>query len=76
MKIDYSNLVNNYLRVNIYENGSWKYGIVDAYNGKEYVQAVFDSIQFHEKVNMFELTSNGYKALWKLSDFENYAKSL
>lgn len=76
MRLEYSNLVNNYLIVHMFESGFSKYGIVDASNGKEYVKAVFDGIKFHKDVNLIELRSGEYRALWKLSDFEQYAKSL
>lgn len=75
MDIVYNNLVKNYLRIRIWGD-SFKYGIVDANNGKEYVQPIFDDIQYHKDVNMIELDFNGYKALWRLEDFEIYANSL
>ena len=76
MNIKYYDLVNNYLRICMDVNGRSKYGIVDANNGKEYVQPIFDNIRYHKDVNMIELDFNGYKALWRLEDFENYANSL
>ena len=76
MDIQYYNLVKNYIRINLYGNGSSKWGIVDAFNGKEYVQPIFDDIQYHTDANLIELTFNEYRALWRFEDFENYANSL
>ena len=50
MDIVYNNLVKNYLRIRIWGD-SIKYGIVDANNGKEYVQPIFDDTDGGKKAD-------------------------
>ena len=65
-----------YVIIKVLSNNEWKYGIVDKYNGKEYIALICDWIAFHKNSKLIEFSIEQHSALCHIKDFEKYTSTL